>query len=88
MEVEAAKALERQLLNAGAIRVLAFGEGVSEFLAVELPADADARHEIFQSAARYDKNIHRNDLTPFCGDSHQHYLLLRTSDDELNSGLR
>lgn len=81
MAESVAKQTERRFLNMGAVRVLAFGAGVSEYLAVELPDDPDARRAIFEWAAGYDKGLRRTDLVPFCGDQKQRYLLLRTPED-------
>ncbi len=88
MEAEVAKSTERELINRGAVQVLALGRGVSEFLVVELPTDPEVRDRVFAWAAGYDKTLHRTDLAPFSGDSGQRYLLLRTPDEAFAPVLR
>lgn len=73
-----------ELEHMGVVRVLAFGQGISECMAIELPADQAARQQLFRWAGIWERRVGRP--APF--DSQQRYILLHTPDDPFVGSLR
>lgn len=83
IDADIARKMADELYGRGAQRVIAFGEAISGWLAIELPEDQGQRKSLFEWAANWQEGLGRRGAA----DVGQHYILLKMPDPGPTGGI-